>query len=240
MMTPRPIRQFAVCAWALLVLTGCHSPPTVIVDREPVRGVESVSSPRWPLPREFTVAVMPFARADDPLEPDFGRIQKDSEREIRRRFERELLRVPGVRVFDRAHLDQIVRTLGYQASPIFDESTPQKLGRLAKADAALFGTVQSCAVAPHRIGPYSARLDVADVEFTVTLADLATGRILWKATHRGSARRFLPRPREEFLLDFAGPSVYETRAQSKAALADLERLADQLTRETVAAFAAAR
>jgi len=168
------------------------------------------------------------------MEPNYGWVEKRGEEEMRRRFERELVAVPGVKVVDRSHVQDILLTQGFQASPIFDESTAVELGKLLPAKAALFGEINRYAIVPHQIGPHSATIHVAEVDLTITLADLETGRILWKASHRGTARRLLPRHRETFEVDPAGPRVHETERHSKAMLADLRRLADQLVKETVA------
>lgn len=227
--------SFAVtCVTMALLLTACANAPIVSVDREPRTDVAWSKAPGWGSTDSLTVAILPFARSDDPMEPNYGWVEKRGEEEMRTRFERELVAVPRIKVVDRSHVQEIMRTQGAQMSPIFDERTAVELGKLLAANAALFGEIRRYAVVPHQIGPHSATVHVAEVEFTVTLADLATGRILWKASHRGTARRFLPRHRETFEVDPAGPRVHETERHSKAMLADLRRLADQLVRETVA------
>ena len=224
----------ATCVTMALLLAACAGPPIVHVDREPRTEVAWSKAPGWRFGDSLTVAILPFARSDDPMEPNYGWVEKRGEQEMRRRFERELVAVPGVKVVDRSHVQEILRTQGTQMSPIFDERTAVELGKLLAANAALFGEINRYAVVPHQIGPHSATVHVAEVDFTVTLADLETGRILWKASHRDTARRFLPRHRETFEVDPAGPRVHETALHSKAMLADLRRLADQLVKETVA------
>ena len=220
----------------MALLTSCAGPPTVSVNREPRTEVTSSKTPGWAVTDSLTVAVLPFARSDDPMEPNYGWIEKRGEEEMRTRFERELVAIPGIKVVDRGHVQDILRTQSLQMSPLFDERTAVELGKLLPARAALFGQIRRYAIVPHQIGPHSATVHVAEVEFTVTLADLETGRILWRATHRGTARRFLPRRRETFEVDPAGPRIRETEQHSKAMLADLRRLADHLVKETVAAL----
>ena len=230
----RCIPVLAAYVTMTLLLASCAGPPIVSVDREPRTDVAWSKAPGWAAIDSLTVAVLPFARSDDPMEPNYGWIEKRGEEEMRRRFERELIAVPGIKVVDRSHVQDILRTQGFQTSPIFDEKTAVELGKLLAAKAALFGEINRYAIVPHQIGPHSATVQVAEVELTVTLADLETGRILWKASHRGTARRFLPRHREMFEVDPAGPRVHETERHSKAMLADLRRLADQLVKETAA------
>ena len=223
-----------IAALALaLALPGCGSGPTVLVHREPATSASSSKAPGWTPSARLTVAVLPFARPDDPLEPDYGRVKKGGAEELRMRLERGLVARPEFTVVDRAHVDRILEMQGAQASAVFDESRSQELGKLLAADAALFGKVDRYAVVPSTVGGHRARLDIAEVEFTVTLVELATGRILWKARHRGTARRSLPLPREEFDIDYANSRVIETKLYSKAMLADLGRLADLLVKETL-------
>ena len=216
-----------------LALPGCASGPTVLVHREPATSASSSKAPGWKPSARLTVAVLPFARPDDPLEPDYGRVKKGGAEELRMRFERDLVARAEFTVVDRAHVDKILQVQGAQASAVFDESRSQELGKLLAADAALFGKVDRYAVVTWTVGGRRARLDIAEVEFTVTLVELATGRILWKARHRGTARRSLPLPREEFDIDYASSRVIETKRHSKAMLSDLSRLADQLVKETL-------
>ena len=227
----RPLALSVLLAAACLA--GCGSPPTIILQREPARQAQSSQTSRLPARGPVTVAVLPFARADDPLEPDFSRIRKDGAEHVRRRFERELVDLAAFRVFDRAHLAQIVKTQGLQTGPSFDRRTATRLGKLLAAELALFGKVRRCTDAAQRVGPRGPYAHVADIDFTASLVDLETGNVLWRVSHRGTGRRFLSTRERALEVDIASDRVRENRHRDMASLSDLDHLADVLVKEAM-------
>ena len=228
-------RRIACCMsiLACALMTGCASTPTLLLRREAAAPLQSSQATRLPAQRPLTVAVLPFARDDDPLEPDFARIVKHGEEQVRWRVERDMVSLPAFRAFDHTHAAEIVKQLGAQMSAAFDERLSKQLGQLLPADVAVFGKVRQYAAWPEVMGPFGTQVKVAHVDFTLSLVELETGKLLWRASHHGTGKRFLSAEALEFDVDLATASIAENAEGDKAGLADTGRLADVLTKEAL-------
>jgi len=144
-------------------------------------------------------------------------------------------------VIERTRLKALLEEQHFQQTDLADTSAIVQIGRLAGADAVIFGDVDKCHLKLLKrwdkpTGLLSKRVPVTaylpQVSISIKMVDVESGRILWTCSHKGTGRRFL-----DSALTVTKHEAFRNPHSFAAPLGTVEELARLVAKECIEALA---